>query len=118
MDCPVCGEKLREIERYSVMIDLCPGCKGCWLDRGELEKIAALEESGYKPASVDRAAAPRDSGDRSRDSRERDDHDDHDHKKDDDDRYDRDSRSGGSGYSKPKKRSSLLGDILGGLGGE
>jgi Zn-finger nucleic acid-binding protein len=117
MDCPVCGEKLREIERYGVMIDLCPGCKGCWLDRGELEKIAALEESGYRPASVDRAAAPRDSVDRSRDYRERDDRD-HDHKKDDDDHDDRDSRSGGSGYSKPKKRSSLLGDILGGLGGE
>jgi Zn-finger nucleic acid-binding protein len=116
MECPVCGEKLREIERYGVMIDLCPGCKGCWLDRGELEKIAAMEESGSRPPSADRAA-PRDSSDRSRDYRERDDHDD-DHKKNDDDHYDRDSRSGGSGSSKPKKRSSLLGDILGSLGGE
>ena len=103
MDCPVCGDKLKEIERYGVMIDICPACKGCWLDRGELEKIAAMEDSGFTPPSVERAAAPRD------------DHDD-DHKRDDD-RYDRDSRSGG-GYSKPKKRSSLLGDILGSLGGE
>jgi Zn-finger nucleic acid-binding protein len=91
MNCPVCGEKLREIERYGVTIDLCPGCKGCWLDRGELEKIAASDE---------------------RDDRG------NDRKKDDDDHDDRDSRSGGSGYGKPKKRSSLLGDILGGLGGE
>jgi Zn-finger nucleic acid-binding protein len=95
MECPVCGEKLREIERYGVTIDLCPGCKGCWLDRGELEKIAALED--------------RDDRDRDR-KKDDDDHDrDHDH---------RDNRSGGSDYAKPKKRSSLLGDILGGLGGE
>ena len=95
MDCPVCGDKLREIERYGVMVDICPGCKGCWLDRGELEKIAAMEEQ------------------EDRDS----DRKDHDRKKDDD-RYDRDSRGSESGYGKPKKRSSLLGDILGSLGGE
>jgi Zn-finger nucleic acid-binding protein len=120
MDCPVCGEKLREIDRYGVLVDICPGCKGCWLDRGELEKIAALEESGFQPAAVERAAVQRDPVDRSRDYRERDDRDDHDHdhKKDDDDHYDRGSRSGESGYGKPKKRSSLLGDILGSLGGE
>jgi Zn-finger nucleic acid-binding protein len=112
MECPVCGERLREIERYGVMIDLCPSCKGCWLDRGELEKIAAMEESESRPASADRDAARRDSVDRSRDYRER---DDHDHTRDDDDRG---SSSGGSGYNKPKKRSSLLGDILGSLGGE
>jgi Zn-finger nucleic acid-binding protein len=106
MECPVCGEKLREIERYGVMIDVCPGCKGCWLDRGELEKIAAMEESESRPAS----------GDRSRDNRDRDDRD-HDHKKDDDHGY-RDNRSSESGYGRPKKRSSLLGDILGSLGGE
>jgi Zn-finger nucleic acid-binding protein len=116
MDCPVCGDKLREIERYGVMIDICPACKGCWLDKGELEKIAAMEDSGFTPPSGERASVPRESSERSRDYKERDDHDD-DHKRDDD-RYDRDSRSGGSGYSKPKKRSSLLGDILGSLGGE
>ena len=88
MDCPVCGDKLREIERYGVMIDICPACKGCWLDRGELEKIAAMEDSGFTAPSVERASAPRESSDRPRDYRERDDHDD-DHKRDDDDRYDR-----------------------------
>ncbi len=28
MDCPVCGDKLREIERYGVMIDICPALQG------------------------------------------------------------------------------------------
>jgi Zn-finger nucleic acid-binding protein len=101
-----------------VLIDICPGCKGCWLDRGELEKIAALEGSEPGTASVSRAVPARDTVDRSRDLRERDDHDDDHKKRDDDDHYDRDSRGGSSTYGRPKKRSSLLGDILGSLGGE
>ena len=56
MECPVCGEKLREIEKFGVMVDLCPGCKGCWLDRGEIEKIAAAEEGGSGVVSSDREA--------------------------------------------------------------
>jgi Zn-finger nucleic acid-binding protein len=118
MECPVCGEKLREIEKFGVMVDLCPGCKGCWLDRGEIEKIAAAEERSSGAVSSDRDAGRRDSTDRSYDRKDRD--DDDDHRKDHDDRDDRGSGWGGSGSSssKPKKRSSLLGDILGGLGGE
>jgi Zn-finger nucleic acid-binding protein len=115
MNCPVCGEKLKEIERYGVMIDLCPGCKGCWLDRGELEKIAAMEEEESGTVSGVRDSGQRDPVDRSREYKDR---DDDDHKKDHDDHDDRGSWSGGSGYSRPRKRSSLLGDILGGLGGE
>lgn len=46
MDCPVCGEKLREIERYGVEVDICPACKGVWLDRGELEKILEIADTG------------------------------------------------------------------------
>lgn len=42
MTCPVCGEGLREIDWYGVMVDLCPRCKGVWLDRGELEKLLAM----------------------------------------------------------------------------
>lgn len=40
MFCPVCDQvRMREVERDGVMIDICPSCKGVWLDRGELEKI-------------------------------------------------------------------------------
>lgn len=45
MNCPVCAEKMREIEKLGVEIDICPNCKGVWLDRGELEKILAMEKS-------------------------------------------------------------------------
>ncbi|GIN88552.1 hypothetical protein J6TS2_49380 [Heyndrickxia sporothermodurans] len=40
MNCPVCDNvRLREVEKEHVLIDICPSCKGVWLDRGELEKI-------------------------------------------------------------------------------
>ncbi len=40
MLCPVCDNvRMKEIEKENVLIDICPNCKGVWLDRGELEKI-------------------------------------------------------------------------------
>lgn len=40
MKCPVCNDvRMREVEKDGVMIDVCPDCKGVWLDRGELEKL-------------------------------------------------------------------------------
>jgi len=40
MNCPVCeGSKMREVEKNGILIDVCPSCKGVWLDRGELEKL-------------------------------------------------------------------------------
>ena len=44
-DCPRCeGLKLRRhffSPRRLVEVDTCPGCGGCWLDAGELDKIRA-----------------------------------------------------------------------------
>lgn len=40
MNCPVCDQtRLREVEKNGIMIDVCPSCKGVWLDRGELDKL-------------------------------------------------------------------------------
>ena len=94
MDCPVCGDKLRAIEKYSVEVDVCPGCKGVWLDRGELEKILAADSGS--PAPADRRDDDRDRRDDDRD-RDRDRNDD---------------------QGKKKRKGSLLGDILGGFGGD
>jgi Zn-finger nucleic acid-binding protein len=33
------------MQRYEVDIDYCPSCKGVWLDRGEIDKIAQIESS-------------------------------------------------------------------------
>lgn len=40
MNCPVCEDsRMREVEKDGVLIDICPSCKGVWLDRGELDKL-------------------------------------------------------------------------------
>lgn len=41
-DCPVCGVSLKEVSRYGALIDVCPTCRGVWLDHGELEKIISI----------------------------------------------------------------------------
>ena len=39
MHCPRCAEELHETPKSGVLIDVCPRCRGVWLDRGELEKL-------------------------------------------------------------------------------
>lgn len=46
MHCPKCGQKLA-MEKYgTVEIDVCPSCKGLWLDASELETILANASKG------------------------------------------------------------------------
>jgi hypothetical protein len=45
MHCPKCGQKLATEAYGSVEIDLCPSCRGLWLDANELETIVASESS-------------------------------------------------------------------------
>jgi hypothetical protein len=37
--CPNCNEGMQEVRRNEVQIDVCPKCRGVWLDRGELERL-------------------------------------------------------------------------------
>ena len=37
--CPNCNASMQEVKREDVSIDMCPACRGVWLDRGELEKL-------------------------------------------------------------------------------
>jgi len=39
MDCPRCGNEMSEVVKHSVVIDVCAGCGGMWLDKGEMAKI-------------------------------------------------------------------------------
>lgn len=43
MHCPKCGQKLTTEHYGAVEIDLCPSCRGLWLDANELETIVASE---------------------------------------------------------------------------
>ena len=39
--CPNCNASMSEVKRADVAFDMCPTCRGVWLDRGELEEIIA-----------------------------------------------------------------------------
>jgi len=51
--CPRCeGPVLDERERSGIVVDVCPDCRGIWLDRGELEKL--LTQSRRESEEYDR----------------------------------------------------------------
>jgi Zn-finger nucleic acid-binding protein len=117
MDCPVCGERLKEVERSGVLVDICPSCKGVWLDRGEIDKIMATERQGGQVVPI--AQARDDRNVQRRDSRGHDDHDHDDHDEHGDDHKHRDTdRAYQYGSSGQRRKSSFLSDILGGFGGD
>lgn len=53
--CPKCGADMRQYERNGVTVDQCTGCRGLFLDRGELEKLVEAESSYYAPPPVQQA---------------------------------------------------------------
>ena len=126
LTCPKCMSEMRGYERNGVLVDQCTGCGGLFLDRGELEKLAAAENDWHtqappavtSPSPQDRPyAAPQpayrdDRGHREdrddRGYRER--HDDGRH----DDRGRRDDRGyQGGGYDQHrKKKKSFLSELF------
>ena len=45
MQCPKDSAQMQRMQKYEVDIDYCPLCKGVWLDRGEIDKIAKIQRS-------------------------------------------------------------------------
>jgi hypothetical protein len=45
--CPKDGALLARVQEHGVTVDECPTCRGIWLDRGELETIAARERDSW-----------------------------------------------------------------------
>ncbi len=53
--CPNCNASMSEVKRNDVAFDMCPSCRGVWLDRGELEKIIAGAKDERVAFEQDRA---------------------------------------------------------------
>ena len=85
--CPNDNSSMQTVERSGVQFDMCPTCRGVWLDRGELDKI--IERSG------------RDTG-RGRLSEDRERHFDSNDS----------SRSGSREDTQPKKRESFWSELF------
>ena len=47
--CPNCNIAMSQVKRTGVELDVCPQCRGVWLDRGELEKILDNERGDHGP---------------------------------------------------------------------
>lgn len=47
--CPNCAVSTEQVRRHEIEIDMCPRCRGVWMDRGELEKILDLERAELAP---------------------------------------------------------------------
>ena len=48
LTCPKCESEMRSYERNGVVVDQCTGCKGIFLDRGELERLIDAEGAHYE----------------------------------------------------------------------
>jgi Zn-finger nucleic acid-binding protein len=41
--CPRCMKDMKQLTRNDVTIDYCKKCGGLWLDKGEMEKLIAMQ---------------------------------------------------------------------------
>ncbi|MDQ8027316.1 MAG: zf-TFIIB domain-containing protein [Brevundimonas sp.] len=55
--CPNDNAAMQTLERGGVQFDMCPTCRGVWLDRGELEKLMDSATAEGR-ASAPQAAPP------------------------------------------------------------
>ncbi len=55
LTCPKCGSEWRSFERSGITIDSCTGCRGVFLDRGELERLVDAESQYTEGRSFARA---------------------------------------------------------------
>ena len=58
--CPNDNGPMQTVERSGVQFDMCPTCRGVWLDRGELEKLmdAAVSDAPRPAPQAPPMAAP------------------------------------------------------------
>lgn len=114
MNCPRCGNQANPFQKHGIQIDVCSGCGGVWLDRGELDKLLEMEAvraagplpeyRGEHHGRDEHAHGDRHPGPSWREHEGR-----HDHGK----------HHGHDGYREQHgRRRSLLGELFGGFGGD
>jgi hypothetical protein len=50
MHCPKCGMKMQEVRFRNLDVDVCFSCDGIFLDKGEIDAIAAPQQKGIMSA--------------------------------------------------------------------
>ena len=64
--CPNDNSAMQTVQRSGVEFDMCPACRGVWLDRGELEKLMASADAPRAPEAPRGEYGPQPSYDRPR----------------------------------------------------
>ncbi|WP_298158148.1 zf-TFIIB domain-containing protein [Brevundimonas sp.] len=59
--CPNDNAQMQTLDRNGVQFDMCPTCRGVWLDRGELEKLMEGAVASAAPAQPAYAPPPQQS---------------------------------------------------------
>jgi len=59
--CPNDNAPMQTMDRNGVQFDMCPSCRGVWLDRGELEKLMEGAVASAAPAQPTYAPPPQQS---------------------------------------------------------
>jgi uncharacterized protein len=105
--CPKCESPMRSYERSGITVDQCTGCRGLFLDRGELERLVDAEGSFYEERGSSREESAREEYREERDFR-REEHRGH---RDDYREHRDDYREQRKPYKK-RKKESFLSDFL------
>lgn len=58
MNCPKCEAAMKSYERNGIQVDQCTGCRGVFLDRGELEHLIDAENSFYQAPTKPNYGSP------------------------------------------------------------
>ena len=103
--CPKCQSPMRSYERNGVTVDQCSGCRGVFLDRGELERLVDAEGAYYERSEPERSEPRREEPRREEPRR--------DERRDHDDDW-RHKQYGGQygGHGKRRKKKSFLDDVF------
>jgi hypothetical protein len=48
----LCQERLSVSERHGIELDVCPRCRGVWLDRGELDKLLERDAASTRAGAI------------------------------------------------------------------
>lgn len=59
MNCPLCIDEVLDVtHRGGIEVDVCPRCRGVWLDRGELDRLVADSGAAAPVAAVPGGGGP------------------------------------------------------------
>lgn len=124
MKCPLCvDETLTVTHRGGIELDVCPRCRGIWLDRGELDRLLGDEPltppttaaAPLPPPAPGPGPAPRPVPERGQYERPAPVRRDDDRRYERDDRYPRDAPDERYGPDERRRRKKRFGERLGDL---